>query len=60
MGWVYLVVLYFVILPVSVYTSQRVTIFSFTIFLLCGYTVAFAIGLVFRKIPLSRKEIDWL
>jgi hypothetical protein len=49
MRWVYLVVLYFVILPVTVYTFQRGSIFSFALDLLFGYSVAFAIGLVFRK-----------
>jgi hypothetical protein len=49
MRWVYLVVLYLVILPVTVYTFQKGTIFSFTLDLFFGYSVAFAIGLVFRK-----------
>jgi hypothetical protein len=49
MRWGYLGVLYLIILPITVYTSQKETVFSFTIDLLLGYSVAFAIGLVFRK-----------
>jgi hypothetical protein len=53
--WVYLGVLYFVILPVTVYISQRGSITYFTSVLLCGYSVAFVIGLVFRKSTLYPK-----
>jgi hypothetical protein len=50
MRWVYLVVLYLVILPLTVYISfPSRAIFSFTVVLLLGFSAAFAIGLVFRK-----------
>lgn len=55
MRWVYLVVLYFVILPVTIYFSQRGTNFSFTLILFCGHSVAFVVGLAFRKSTLYPK-----
>jgi hypothetical protein len=49
MRWFYVVFLYLVILPVTVYASQKGSIFYFTLVLLCGYSIALAIGLAFHK-----------
>ena len=49
--WFYVVVLYLVILPVTFYASQKGSTFYFTLVLLCGYSIALAIGMAFPKRP---------
>ena len=55
MKWIFFILLYFIIFPVTIYVSQKGTLLFFTLVLLGGYSAAFALGRAFQKGTLYSK-----
>ena len=56
MRWFFFIALYFIVIPLTVYLSEGADPYYFAVILLIGYSIAFAVGMGFRKRKFSRRE----
>jgi hypothetical protein len=56
MRWLFFIALYLIGIPATVYAAKGASPFYFTIILLFGYSIAFVIGMGFRKRKNSHRE----
>jgi hypothetical protein len=56
MRWFFFFALYFILIPATVYLSQGLTPYGLAGILLCGYSLAFAIGMGFKKRRFPRRQ----